>query len=350
MTEGTPLQWVSPSAVARLQSCGLAEYRRRSGAGGPRPSSPHTRLGNAAHRVLEWIAVSASQINGEDAETLIASRWRDEAQHEFAESLANPYESSSGSVEQWPTYGRIGAGLKVDGALLAAELADLPEDRCLPERELQTADGAIRGTADLILLDEEDGATVIDHKTGSVASDHLGGPGRYEQQLLLYVAMARDSGYHPRSAEIRPLGRSPIFIDLSSEAVDAAIDEAHDQMTQYNEALETGDVIGLARPSETSCGWCPYILDCPAIWNSPSPDLGDLMVIEGVVQTVQKLAASVALKLETGQGDLLVTGLPSTDVRQVAPSDGVQVRLSGIRASAPGQARSIPGRAAILIL
>lgn len=350
MTERTPLEWVSPSAVARLQSCGLAEYRRRSGTGGQRPSSPHTRLGNAAHRVFEWIALSASQINGDDAEALIATRWRDEAQHEFAESLANPYEFSYGSVEQWPTYGRIGAGLKVDGALLAAELADLPQTRCLPEHELQTADGAIRGTADLILLDEEGGATVIDHKTGSVASEHLSGPGGYEQQVLLYVAMARDSGYRPRGAEIRPLGRSPISIDFSSENVDAAVGEAHDQMTRYNEALEADEVIGLARPSETSCGWCPYILDCPAIWNSASPDLGDLLVIEGVVQTVQTLAASVALKLETGQGDLLVTGLPSTDVRQVAPTDGVRVRLSGIRSSAPGQARSIPGRTAMLIV
>jgi hypothetical protein len=345
------INWVSPSAVARLQACGLAESRRRGQARGARPSNPVARLGNAAHRVLEWIAQSAPELRDhEDAESSIADRWLEEVDREVAASQSNPLERSYGPAERWPAYGSIAAGVRVDGAALAQELAELPPERRLPETEVASSDGTIRGTADLIVIRADGTAVVIDHKAGEVSDDDVALDGRYEQQVLLYVAMARDAGLAPTRAEIRPLGRAAKPVEVSDARVTAVVAEAHAEMAHYNEAVVNDRAVDLAKPSESSCGWCPYILDCPAIWAGPPPDLGEFTVLEGAVETVQVLGSSLALRLTAEHGGVVVTGVPTTDIRGRTPSAGDNVRVTGLRQVTPDRMRSHTGRVRMSVL
>jgi hypothetical protein len=345
------IDWVSPSAVARLQACGLAESRRRTQPHQSPPSNPITRLGNAAHRVLEWIARSAPELNGqEDAEELIARRWAEEVAREVEASESNPLERSYDPAEQWPAYGRISAGLRVDGVALARELADLPIERRLPEKEMASSDRTIRGTADLVVVDDNGATVIIDHKAGEVSEGDVEQGGRYEQQVLLYAAMARDSGLSPTKAEVRPLGRAAKSVELSDERLTTVVDEAHAQMARYNEAVTQGRAVDLAKPSESSCGWCPFILDCPAVWVDPVPDLGELAVVEGEVETVQVLASSLALKLTSIDGSITVTGVPIADINGRTPAPGDRIRLAGLRQTSTGLFRCHPGRALIFVL
>src|SRR5262245_31552464 len=186
MGDPSPIHWVSPSAVARLQACGLAESRRRGHPHGVQPSSPGARLGTATHRVLEWIARSAPELaSRDDAEDVIATRWTQEIARERTESESNALERSYGPPERWPAYGRIAAGVKVDGVALANELAQVPSDRRLVEVELASSDERLRGTADLIVVGDDGGALIVDHKTGDARDEDVSQGGQYEQQVLL---------------------------------------------------------------------------------------------------------------------------------------------------------------------
>ena len=116
-------------------------------------------------------------------------------------------------------------------------------------------------------------------------------------------------------------------------------------MARYNEAVTEARAVDLAKPSESSCGWCPFILDCPAVWVDPAPDLGELAVVEGEVENVQVLASSLALRLRSGDEIITVTGVPTTDIGGRTPVDGDQIRLSGLRPTSTGLMRTSPGRA-----
>ena len=167
-----------------------------------------------AHRVLEWIARSAPERSrSDDAEAHIADRWAEEVTREVEASESNILERSYGPAERWPAYGRISAGLRVDGVALAHELGDLPIERRLPEKAMASSDRTIRGTADLVVIDDNGAAVIIDHKTGEVTEGDVDRGGRYEQQVLLYVAMARDSGLLARG---RRFARSAVRPCLST--------------------------------------------------------------------------------------------------------------------------------------
>lgn len=351
MPDPRHIDWISPSAVSRLQACGLAESRRRAGGGhGKAASSPGARLGNAAHRVLEWVADSAPELAADSqGQQRIADRWGVEVAVEIAESAKHPAERHFGSASRWPSFGRIAATLKVDGMLLAAELSDLAPDRRRAELALASSDGTLRGTADLIVLDDAGNATIIDHKAGEVHDDQVEPDGLYSQQVLLYAAMARDAGITPASAEIRPLGGTPRTIEVTSSAMDDALIEARAQLHRYNQAVDQGGETELANPSEQACRWCPYIIDCSAAW-SDEADLGDLALLEGKVQTVQVLTSSLAIRVLADGDEYQATGLPRTDISGATPVVGDRIRLARLRESAPRQLRSVAGQTTMLVL
>jgi hypothetical protein len=130
----------------------------------------------------------------------------------------------------------------------------------------------------------------------------------------------------------------------------AAVADAHAELARYNEAVGQGRAVDLAKPSESSCGWCPYVLDCPAVWVDPAPDLGELAVVEGDVKTVQVLASTLALTLEDAEGRITVTGVPTTDVSGRRPTPGDRIRLAGLRQISSSQMRCHPGRARLAVL
>jgi hypothetical protein len=248
-------------------------------------------------------------------------------------------EAPHGPVERWPKYGHIAGALRVDGAALARELGDLPAQQRMAEHGLVSSDGRIHGTADLIIRNSGGDALVIDHKMGVVGEDDTEPGGHYEQQLLLYVALARDTGIPASRAEIRPLGRPRVPIALSDDRIATAVEEAHQQIDRYNSAVSAGNEVDLATPSESSCAWCPYMLDCPAIWAPEPPDLGEIRWVEGEVSSIQLLHASTAASIHTEHRDVVAVGLPREDLHNRRPQPGDRVRITGLRETSTGRLR-----------
>jgi hypothetical protein len=134
-------------------------------------------------------------------------------------------------------------------------------------------------------------------------------------------------------------------IALSDDRIAAAVEEAHHQIDRYNSAVSAGRELDLATPSESSCAWCPYMLDCPAIWTPEPPDLGEIRWVEGELSSIQLLPASTAASIHTEHGDVVAVGLPRQDLHNRRPQPGDRVRIvsradSGRRRPGSTSARS----------
>jgi hypothetical protein len=299
--------------------------------------------------VLEWIANEAATLALDSSvEQLVRERWLAEARTEEAAAQRHRSEAQFGPLQRWPRYATIQESLVVDGSALASELALVPADRLWVERKVTDASGYLRGAIDLVLLAADGTATVIDHKAGTVKDEDVEVGGRYRVQVLLYAAMVRDIGPEPVHAQVRPLGGMPIQIKVSDATIDAAVFQARSDVNSYNMAVDSGDIIQLARPSESACRWCEFLLDCPAIWSDPQPDLGDLHNLEGtVIQLQNQQPERVALELQVGDAGetALVKGLsvrraPALNTLRV----GDPVRIVGLSRIAGGAYRAGSGR------
>jgi len=349
MLEAGLIAKASPSTVNAIRQCGLAVYRRRSrtAGGNSRPSNPPARLGSAVHSVLEWIANNAAALAREPGlEAEIRAKWSDVVSREQEAARAQPREQATGPIGHWPRFAQIQEHLVIDGKALAKELAGLPPESVWAERELTNEDGDLGGIIDLVLLGEGDTATVIDHKVGKVTPEDVAPGGRYATQLLLYAALVRDAGLRPEAAEIRPLGGKEAFVEVSDQAIDNAVEAARTEMATYNSAVHAGTVKELAVPSEQTCQWCEFLLDCSAIWVEPPPDLGDLIILQGTVVGIEKAASGrIAVQLETTNGQIIVTGLSESRVPTLRDlKSGDEVRIVGLTQSGTHTYRVGAGR------
>src|SRR4051794_16446277 len=104
----------------------------------------------------------------------------------------------------------------------APELLRLVEDvapeECLPEEELLSADGALGGTADLLLLRASD-LVVVDHKTGFVSDEDRPKAG-YERQVRIYAGLASERFERPAARGLLMSMREGIVeVDVSADLV-----------------------------------------------------------------------------------------------------------------------------------
>lgn len=334
----------SPSSINALKNCGLAVYRRRIHPRnqGPGPSNPVTRLGTAAHRVLEWIANNVAEYaNNPQLEESIRRRWADESTSQEEEAGEQVLERANGPVVRWPKFAQIQEDLVIDGLALAKELAPLPPERVWAEREATNDQGDLGGSIDLVLVNDDNTATVIDHKAGAVTSGDMELGGRYSNQLLLYASLVRDLGPEPTAAEIRPLGRQPFPVEVSDRAIDAAVEAGREEVSTYNTIVRSGNPIQLAKPGEDACRWCEFLLDCEAIWGMDRPDLGGIETLQGTIQKIETAASGVtALRLKSSDGPVTVTGLSPTRVPAMREFNvGDAVRIVGLAEREAGSYR-----------
>jgi RecB family exonuclease len=346
------LKLASPSLVVGLDRCGLAVYLSRQPRGDGRsrgPSTPSARLGTAAHRILEWAANNAPDLTlADDLEATVRQRWHEECADEHAAAARHPAEWRYGPYPEWPRYATIQANLVVAVGELVKELAGVPHERRVAEMSARTTAGDIAGTIDLIVLDENGDATVIDHKVGTVTDGDLAPGGAYHTQVLLYAAMARDMGYRVAGAQVRPLGRTPVLLRTDDAELDEVLTRARQAVAQYNNAVDAGEVLQLAQPSEEACRWCPFLIDCPAVWSGGEVDLGDVAIVEGVLGSpvqLQRNGRFAALALTTAEGEVTISGLSTVRMPDIAGFKiGDTVRAVGLRRSADRSYRPAGGR------
>jgi RecB family exonuclease len=308
MTADGTIGLASPSSLQTIRRCGLAQYRRKvqySG-GGESASSPAARLGNAAHEVLEWVAAEVrSTDDWPDYEAETRTRWSAALARQAELSSRHSVESVFGPPEAWPTRALIGERVVIEAERLAGELADVPSEHRHPEWRLESVSLALRGTIDLCTTSPDGTARIIDHKAGDVHEGDVAPDGRYGDQVLIYAALAREAGYRPVHAEIRPLGRRPLEVPITSSAIDAAAEAARRDLDHYNSVVSGGDPESLARPSEAACMWCEFAPSCSPMWSAASGALGEIQAVAGPVTQIGTSARGfVDLRVDSVEGTI----------------------------------------------
>jgi RecB family exonuclease len=338
------IQVISPSQLGVLRRCRLAAYlaASRSRGHGPSPSNPRARLGTAAHEVLEWAAKNAPALTtSADPEPEIRAAWgRAISKQELLASQVQQ-EATAGPVSSWPRFAQTQEDVAVEADRLIEELSGVPADCVIAEHEFVGVSAPLRGKVDLVLLDTEQRATIVDHKTASVDDVDVQPGGRFRTQLLIYAALCRDAGYPPHRAEIRSIGRRRVAIDIDDETIDDAVSEAVDELERFNAEVLTHSPIDLASPSEDACRWCEHLVQCPAVWANSAPDLGGLRAVEGTVVSIEsskvgRVALVLDATLGTDRGRVSIAGLESRRLailNEIAP--GARVRIGGLAEVSP---------------
>ena len=344
MPDTERLAEVSPTVMAAIRRCGLAvhlsrTYRRHAGGW---LSNPSARLGGAAHRVLGWVSAGGcTKLGSFGLEAAVRRRWRDEVIIEEKGAAASPVESYFGPAPSWPGYATTEERLVIEAGWLAAEISSSPEIERWIERPLTSSVPPMRGSPDLVVR-SADGARIVEFKSGAVGLEDAQPLGRYWLQVLMYAAMVRKLGVRVAGAEIRPMGRARLAVEVTEGAIEQACEVVTAALGAFNSAVDAGETSQLAQPSDDACGYCPHILRCPAIWSAGgTKELDELRVLEGTVQRVQQAqVGSVAVELDatggTRLGVVTITGLDPRRLRAATDlHPGEQVRVSGLR-SRPG--------------
>jgi hypothetical protein len=337
MAEHALIESYSPSLIGRLHDCAFRVYldRTASRSGRPRPSSPGARLGNAAHRALQRLAEQVREIDSEDdAEALVRATWNEATQAEYAKAQEHDAERGLGQLDRWPGFNSIQEHLANEARAVFTELQAVPDAELRPEQRVASASGDLYGDPDLVVVTDTE-AWVWDYKSGAVEDEDASPEGRYGRQLLLYATLIAETFPGSVKAEIRPLGRTPITVRSSPDLLEHARSDAAALVDDYNAAVTEDRIGSLAKPGERTCGWCPHLQTCSAVWGDEVPDLGSTHVIQGQVLGLQPFGSKVALRIDsdrgTAIGEVTVTGL---DTRRLGALQelaiGHTVRITGL--------------------
>jgi hypothetical protein len=335
-----PLTAVTPSTFHHLRQCGLRVAYDRAGPGGPRPSSPGARLGDAAHGVLARVARGEFGVDptqpGFDA--AVSTAWGQEVAAQASASRLHPVEATFGPPEAWPSFNDVASRLAYEAGTLAAQVHEWAGRALLVEQTIRPLGDTVWGTPDLIVgPGGGEGGTVIEFKSGAVGEEDTAPGGHMRDQVLLYAYLARKVGLDVERAEVRPIGRTPVAFQLDDVETSALLHEAAVLLAAFNEATAAGQALALGQPSDEACRWCPYADRCDALWAAPSaaPSLG---LVGGVVEGVEDNGRGVAvvqLDADEGTGPLghtIVTRLP---LRRLVALHGLRsgdrIRFAGLR-------------------
>jgi RecB family exonuclease len=344
MSSGGTLGVASPSSLQAIRRCGLAQYRRMReyAGGGESASSPKARLGNAAHEVLEWVALNVESAG--DSQDLAAEtrmRWNEALTRQAALSRQHPAESVFGGPEIWPDGPLVKERVLIEAERLADELAHVPLEHRHPEWSLKSELLSLRGSIDLCTTTPEGTARIVDYKALAVHPKDVAPDGRYRDQILIYAALVQDAGYAPVHAEVRPMGRRPLEVSIGPLEVEAAVEQAHRDLDLYNSAVAGGDPESLARPSEDACKWCQFAPSCSPMWSAAPGALGEMQAVAGAVTHIGTSARGfVDLRVDSVSGTIVgeVT-IARLDPRRVPAVEhlavGDTIKATGLQLAAP---------------
>ncbi|MCA1707578.1 MAG: PD-(D/E)XK nuclease family protein [Actinobacteria bacterium] len=292
-----PLGAVAPTTLHRLRECGLRVAYDRAGDGGPRPSSPGARLGNAAHAVLAMVARGKCGDADEPGfDEAVSTAWERAIAEQAAESARHPVEAAFGAPPAWPSFNDVASRLAHEARMLSAEARGWGSRKIVIEEPIHPHDSVVWGTPDLIVgAGEGDGGDglVVDFKTSAVVEGDTEEGGRMRSQVLIYAYLARRAGIEVGRCEIRPIGRRPVPVPLDPDQIAGLLAEASELMARFNTAVGSGGELSLGRPSDDACAWCPHAARCEALWASPAA-AAEIGRVGGVVASVEDNGRGVA--------------------------------------------------------
>lgn len=214
----------------------------------------------------------------------------------------------------------------------------------LREEDLQSADGLLKGRADLI--EQRDGKWVlVDYKSGEVhEDDEESGRERvkdeYAMQLRLYANLIREAkGIIIHQAFLRTLDGCEHEVDVDEASVSGAGAEARSLLSEFNnEVRRHGNPIDLAKPMAASwerglfgCAGCLFRPLCPAYLGSKKvchPDERWPKDAWGKVTAMERIDGTVMIQI---RNENRLVG-PDGD----APDPVVNVKLNDSTSRHPG--------------
>ena len=196
---------------------------------------------------------------------LLTDVWRDTLDARFAAAITEQEMEFGGSLRG----ARLArARLQKVAARMSTLLQGIPRDAVLPEQELETAEGRVVGTIDLIVRSES-AHFIADYKTGSAVEAETGEiKERYRRQLMLYACLEESAHSWPDSATIIPFASAPLSIEVDPEQCVLALRDVLSALEVWR------GWVGQVPPANAipdACGWCPYAAQCSAFWEACDP-------------------------------------------------------------------------------
>ncbi len=307
---------VSPSLLSRL-ACPLRIAFEQASTGGTSAASAEAVLGNVAHRAIELT------LGGDE----LRDAWVQACKEEKAHFGSDP--------DDLPSARRTFLRLKVQVPRLVALLNGTREIQRFTEEWLETTDGDLGGQPDLVVIQDDHTAIVIDYKTGLV-TDEEGVKSTYVRQLLFYGALVNERlDSLPTLLALLSLREGVVQVDPSREQMAEVAAEARSWLHEFNTRVPGAQP---ANASEQNCRWCPHAAKCEAFLQEIEPDwTGSVgQAVRGRVEAEPEYASTgvTSLQVMVDDGPLagskaLLTGIPSDLVSDV--DVGSQVSILDLR-------------------
>ena len=325
-----PLRSIAPTSFTELRECALKSVWRLSGNPPLLPRSPKARVGTVAHRLISEAGQGLHKAEG----ATIGSRW-DElialANGEIGSSLLerhlNPLTQSAPDI----AVRRIRATRKALDIASAFRTPQLEGERPTSYRRygheirIQSTDGIVKGTIDVVTVGVGTGAIIQDYKSGSILESDSESEYRpkesYQVQLKMYAGLyAETYGEWPVSLELVPLSGITTEVPFTRSECSNLLAEAKAALRATNEAIANhpSDSLPslLASPSPRACAFCQYRPACESyrLVTSRSDSEGWPLDVSGTVVSVRQLGNSkLMLEIATAGGPVKIPGLTPGD-------------------------------------
>jgi hypothetical protein len=255
--------YLSPTGYNVLLECGLHFWFSRHPPFGRGHQSAAATIGEICHQVMNTGISSGAWKKPQWRPDL--ERYWEEAVSSFKASVPDGHPARKLPPERWPGFELKRARLLNLFGRVRDALATLPLDAdVMTEVDLQSADGTLRGRADLIVRSQTN-HFLIDFKTGGVLDEVGAVREHYVSQLQLYAFLEFEvSGTWPNSARLYPLQGPPVEIEVSPTACSALAAEARRLLKTFDEHVGAAP----ASPSPEHCHQCAYACHCDAFWQA----------------------------------------------------------------------------------
>lgn len=295
--EGTA-SWLSPTRAWRLTEC--AASVKAIPAAEITARRVTANAGTVAHRAVQlWI--EAQEYRHGDARAQLGAA--------IDAALASYGGTPDG---EWAV---TRARLLARSDQLAALL--LSGDSVHSERELRDPGRAMRGTPDIVIIQNRD-AVVVDLKTPTSKDELI--PPWIEFQLTIYAHLVEvNYGMLPGRVEVFRLNRGLTAVPVSRAAVSDAL--------MLVETARQADK-SVATPGSETCRYCPRRTVCEPHWLAAAT-WSDPDCIEGGIETIERAANGLsAILIHSRDGRHWVTGIPG---ELLTAEEGAQIRMVRLR-------------------
>lgn len=292
--------WLSPTRAWRVTQCPASAGPAVSGV--VQIDGPAQNKGSMAHRALDfWVRAHGYE----------AADVRESMRTAIDQAVA---EVGSEVPSDWTLTGKR----LLARAPALAEALGVDVDEVIAERTIRDAALRVYGTPDIVVLGKE--LTLIDLKTEQVDDGELSPWIIFQLSVYAYL-VAQEHGRLPDRIEVFSTHRGRIPVKLRDTDVSAALAAL--------EAARRADP-SATNPGEDTCRYCHRRLRCDAQWQA-APSWSKRDCVAGRVNRTERSTNGLTgLWLETADGAVLLSGVPTMLVPDL---DGASIRAVRVTAS-----------------